>query len=434
MDERNELPILAIIVILSFAVHCIPAFVTPAIPLYDTDSWYTIRQIQLINTNQPLSFDPMLNPPDGKAIDWGTLTAKIYSLFSRSTDPIVIFYNVAWVSPLILSLGIIAIFFIVRDIFDSDTAILSAALIGFCSGALYQNGMWGMVDHHLFESLLGCIFLLCIVGTFHKKSWQYAALEVMVFALAIMNSPLALIYLVIGGIVIIAGILLYIDWKWVALVLFGAFLFTFTSIFGDLIQERIPLILSASSLGITELRGISSIHFLQIYNILLLIVIVGVLAFKDKRIAMLGIATIPLLILTIMFRRFDVLLAPILCITAAAIIMLRFRKYTVPILAIFIVFSLLFTSCIIAEVADTSHQNEHLAAELLNLREQPPGVVLSQWGYGFWILDIANKTPFSDPFQVHEAEASRLLSGSESMARYNISYVIANDGIISKIS
>src|SRR5512137_784272 len=60
----------------AFLLRILPALITrdqAFFPVYDTDTWYNLRQIEVMVHNFPQYnwFDPMTAYPEGKMIDWG---------------------------------------------------------------------------------------------------------------------------------------------------------------------------------------------------------------------------------------------------------------------------------------------------------------------------------------------------------------------------
>jgi asparagine N-glycosylation enzyme membrane subunit Stt3 len=417
------------IFLLSLFLHILPAFFLPPIPLYDTDSWYTVRQIQLINTNQPLSFDPLLNPPDGKQIDWGVLTAYIYAPFAfDSKIPIDIFNRVAWVSPLLVSLFCVALYFVVGKIWNEQTGMITTILVAVSSGFFYSNGMYGIIDHHLLETILGTLFILFLVG----RMWAHAGVCIL---LAWFNSPLSLIYVVIGMVLLVIIVAMS---KGTTRIVMGSVIaigsvVLLISPYNKLITERIYLLSLTTPIPIYELYPLPLKSAVYIYNILIIVMVIGVpltlWKYRDNKTVLVLVSVTVLTVLTLMFRRFEVLLTPLLCVLCGVILSTTFVRYWKPIVAIFIAVSLVSTAGIVSGVVATANQNVGISNELVWLSSQPPGIVLSEWDYGFWILNIGNKIPFSDPFQIHEAESKMLLSSMNAtdLRKYNISYVLTSE-------
>ena len=82
--------ILVLFMALALVLRSIPAFYigdNGFLYTYDTDSWYTLRQIEVMVKNFPVYnwFDPMTAFPDGKVIDWGPLYPFIAALLSLVT-------------------------------------------------------------------------------------------------------------------------------------------------------------------------------------------------------------------------------------------------------------------------------------------------------------------------------------------------------------
>ena len=84
---------LLIFIIVSLALRGIPALSTPAngfIPTYDSDTWYTLRQVEVMVHSFPQYdwFDAMTAFPTGKVIDWGPLYPLLAAVFCIATGAV----------------------------------------------------------------------------------------------------------------------------------------------------------------------------------------------------------------------------------------------------------------------------------------------------------------------------------------------------------
>ena len=100
--------VLLFFMVLALALRAIPALFihdTGFLYLYDTDSYYTLRQIEVMVNHFPQYnwFDPMTAFPGGKILDWGPLfpfIAAILCLITGATTRDAIFFMSGWVVPL----------------------------------------------------------------------------------------------------------------------------------------------------------------------------------------------------------------------------------------------------------------------------------------------------------------------------------------------
>ena len=111
LTKHRTYRIAAVILIfmgIAFVLRMIPAFFIKDpgfLYTYDTDSWYTLRQIEVMVRDFPQYnwFDPMTAYPTGKIIDWGPLypfIAATLCLITGATTRSAIIFTAGWVAPL----------------------------------------------------------------------------------------------------------------------------------------------------------------------------------------------------------------------------------------------------------------------------------------------------------------------------------------------
>jgi dolichyl-diphosphooligosaccharide--protein glycosyltransferase len=109
LNKRSYIIAAVILIFMGIALvlRMIPAFFIEDpgfLYIYDTDSWYTLRQIEVMVRNFPQYnwFDPMTAYPTGKIIDWGPLYPSIASLLcliTGATTRSAIIFTSGWVAP-----------------------------------------------------------------------------------------------------------------------------------------------------------------------------------------------------------------------------------------------------------------------------------------------------------------------------------------------
>lgn len=170
--RTNELRIIVLILLffmaLAFVLRIIPAIVTQDMaffPIYDTDTWYNLRQIEVMVHSFPQYnwFDPMTAYPAGKIIDWGPaypfISAVFCILIGAKTQSAIIAAS-GFVSPLMAVLMIPAIYCLGTVVSDRKTGIVAAGLIPVTSFLYFTFSSYGMVDHHIAEVLFSTLFFL----------------------------------------------------------------------------------------------------------------------------------------------------------------------------------------------------------------------------------------------------------------------------------
>jgi dolichyl-phosphooligosaccharide-protein glycotransferase len=154
--------------VIAFVLRILPAIVTrdqAFFPLYDTDTWYNLRQIEVMVHHFPQYnwFDPMTAYPAGKIIDWGPLypfLAAVLCLITGATTQSAIISTAGFVSPLLAVLMIPVMYELGKKLGDYKTGIVAAGLISVTSMLFFSYSSYGMVDHHVAEVFFSTVFFL----------------------------------------------------------------------------------------------------------------------------------------------------------------------------------------------------------------------------------------------------------------------------------
>jgi dolichyl-diphosphooligosaccharide--protein glycosyltransferase len=158
---------------LALVLRMIPAFFindNGFLYIYDTDSWYTLRQIEVMVKDFPLYnwFDPMTAFPEGKVIDWGPLypfIAATFSLITGSTTHSGIIFASGWVGPLMAAVMIPVMYLLGKTVGDGKVGIIAAGLVSVVSIQYFSLSSYGWVDHHSAEILFSTLFFLSYLYT-----------------------------------------------------------------------------------------------------------------------------------------------------------------------------------------------------------------------------------------------------------------------------
>jgi oligosaccharyl transferase (archaeosortase A-associated) len=153
---------------IAFILRILPAIVTRDLaffPVYDTDTWYNMRQIEVMVHNFPQYnwFDPMTAYPGGKIIDWGPglpLITAVFCFITGAATQNAIIAAAGFVSPLMAVLMVPVMYYLGSKIADWKTGIAAAGLISFTSFLYFTFSSYGMVDHHIGEVLFSTLFIL----------------------------------------------------------------------------------------------------------------------------------------------------------------------------------------------------------------------------------------------------------------------------------
>jgi oligosaccharyl transferase (archaeosortase A-associated) len=152
----------------AFILRILPAIVTrdqAFFPVYDTDSWYILRQIEVMVHNFPQYnwFDPMTAYPAGKQIDWGPLFPFLASLLCIITGAGTrngIVSTAGFVSPLLAVPMVPVMYGLGKKLGDYKTGLVAAGLISVTSMLYFSFSSYGMIDHHAAEVFFSTLFFL----------------------------------------------------------------------------------------------------------------------------------------------------------------------------------------------------------------------------------------------------------------------------------
>ena len=187
---------------------------------YDTDGWYTLRQIEVMVHQFPQYnwFDPMTAFPTGKFIDWGPLypfIAAVLCLITGATFQAAIVSAAGWVSPIMAALMVPVVYYVGKTIRDWQTGIVAAGLVAVVSYHYFFLSWYGLISHHIAEVFISTIFLLLYISAivYVRKHGldrgdprtlyvpiMLAALAGVCYFCALLASPTVILMLVVIGI------------------------------------------------------------------------------------------------------------------------------------------------------------------------------------------------------------------------------------------
>jgi dolichyl-diphosphooligosaccharide--protein glycosyltransferase len=187
---------------------------------YDTDGWYTLRQIEVMVHQFPQYnwFDPMTAFPTGKFIDWGPLypfIAAVLCLITGVTSQAAIVFAAGFVSPIMAALMVTVVYYIGKMIRDWQTGIVAAGLVAVISYHYFFLSSYGLIGHHIAEVLISTVFLLLYISTIvylrkhgldrgNPRTFYVpivlAALAGVCYFCALLASPTVILVLVVIGI------------------------------------------------------------------------------------------------------------------------------------------------------------------------------------------------------------------------------------------
>jgi dolichyl-phosphooligosaccharide-protein glycotransferase len=185
--------------------------------IFDTDSWYTMRQIEVMVRDFPRYnwFEPMTAYPTGKVIDWGPLypfIAATLSLITGATTRNGIIFISGWVAPLMAVIMVPVMFQLGKTVWNWKAGIVAAGLISVVSIQYFSLSSYGWADHHIAEVLFSTLFFLAYIFTLiyvksnpiDLKQWKtlifplfLSTVTGIIFFLALLSSPTVVLSLII---------------------------------------------------------------------------------------------------------------------------------------------------------------------------------------------------------------------------------------------
>jgi asparagine N-glycosylation enzyme membrane subunit Stt3 len=436
--ERESKLLLIAILAASFLLHAAIFFsMEPSgYHLYDTDTWYSIRQAERISHGEDPRFDEMLNPPGGDIIEWGVMVPFLYSFFiSPSDSPLDIFNKLAWLPPITVVIFSVAIYFLVGRLFSSETGSFASILVALSPGIFFQNGMYGILDHHLAESILLTIAILCILIFAKESRPRFLLVATVCAAMMPFNSNTWGIYVAMILFCILMCLIIRYHRSWLhitAIVLTGISFGALSLLSGT---KWISLWTGWHD-PISEISCSDPLLLMARINVLVLpiAIVMAYLCYnRDARVIPLVILLIIMGIVTLRFSRFEYILMPFVCIVAAiGIGEIIPRKQGNIIAAAFMAISIILCASTIVSLSNFERTNSDWPDALEEIRAQDAGVVLAWWDYGHWISSIANQSPYADPFQNHVVETAVIFTsdpviGEKLVASRNVSHIMISD-------
>jgi len=186
--------------------------------IYDTDSYFTLRQIEVMVNNFPQYnwFDPMTAFPDGKLVDWGPLyplVAAALCLVTGATTHSAIVFVAGWISPLMAVAMVPAMYYLGKTIWDWKAGLAAAGLISVVSLQYFSISSYGWADHHVAEVLFSTLFFLSYVYTIsyvknHPVDWRSRNTLVFPVALSVFTGVIYFLGLLFSTTVILTLIVI----------------------------------------------------------------------------------------------------------------------------------------------------------------------------------------------------------------------------------
>ena len=185
--------------------------------LFDTDSWYTMRQVEVMVNNFPHYnwFDPMTAYPTGKIIDWGPLYPGIAATICLVTGAVsrsgIIFVS-GWIAPLMAMAMVPVMYHLGKIVWNWKAGIIAAGLISVVSIQYFSLSSYGWADHHIAEVLFSSLFFLayCFTLSYMKSNpidlkdretlfypVFYSAITGLLFFLALLTSTTVILALLV---------------------------------------------------------------------------------------------------------------------------------------------------------------------------------------------------------------------------------------------
>lgn len=198
--------VLLLFMVIALALRILPAIMTRDLaffPVYDTDTWYSLRQVEVMVHHFPQYnwFDPMTAYPGGKQIDWGPFYPFLATLLCLLTGAVTrsgIVSTAGYVSPLLAVLMLPIVFILGKKLHNDKTGLVAAGLCSVTSIVYFSFTSYGMVDHHAAEVFFSTLFFLL---------YLYATAYARIHPVDIKNPKNLLYFCLIAG---LAGIVCFL--------------------------------------------------------------------------------------------------------------------------------------------------------------------------------------------------------------------------------
>lgn len=145
----------------------------------DNDAWYHVRGIDHLLHNFPhqMSFDPYAIYPGGMIAVVGPLydylvAAIVWVAGLGSPSTTLMETIAAWFPAVLAALIPVPVYFVGRLLFSGSAGLLAAALVAVLPGHFLRVTSLGVTDHHVLESFLYALLLLCFVRALDAASSQ----------------------------------------------------------------------------------------------------------------------------------------------------------------------------------------------------------------------------------------------------------------------
>jgi dolichyl-diphosphooligosaccharide--protein glycosyltransferase len=184
--------------------------------LAGADSYYHMRRILYSLHNFPavLDFDPYINFPHGARAIWSSLydfsAACVLRPFYSPGGEAAVERLAAWLPPFLGALTVVVLFFLVRRLFGTATALLSGLFLCFLSGHFWYSQI-GFIDHHAAVALITTLLLASAMRLLGEPSKLAALWTGVLMAAAIMLWPGSLLHVGIIEIGLLAFLLVRAD-------------------------------------------------------------------------------------------------------------------------------------------------------------------------------------------------------------------------------
>ncbi|MDP2997851.1 MAG: STT3 domain-containing protein [Bryobacterales bacterium] len=180
---RRHLFALAALFLVSLGIRTISRFALVFRPdgilFPDSDAWYHVRGIDHLLHNFPhqMPFDPYAIYPGGMIAAAGPLydylVAAIVLVAGLGSPSTTLMETIAaWFPAVLAALIPVPVYFVGRLLFSGTAGLLAAALVAVLPGHFLRVTSLGVSDHHVLESFLYALLLLCFVHALNAASSQ----------------------------------------------------------------------------------------------------------------------------------------------------------------------------------------------------------------------------------------------------------------------
>jgi asparagine N-glycosylation enzyme membrane subunit Stt3 len=407
MDRRDYT--ILFLTLLAFIMHISLLFTSNLsnYNLYDTDSWYFIK-----------------------------IWADTFG-----TSSIAMFNLLAPLPPIISAIFTISMYYLVTRLYNKTVGFYTGAMLAIGSGLLFQNGMFGIADHHLLQVALFTWLVMLLLLSMKEKQWRWIAPLPLLFVVLIPLSPVMIE--LFAALVLLAIVIYFFSYlirtKRYSIAIIAIAGLSIVSIAYIQAMNIIPYIIqywTSPYHHVLEYDPPDPILFAIKFNVLPLVLVIGFVYSFRRKIDSIELILLAITALTfgmaLRYPRMEYIALPFVIILCSVYLNRHFtRKIAHILVVIFVAISLVFGCIVVSEMNAIKDSHDGIGEALEFISNEPRGLVLSWGDYGYWIRN-ANQTEFANVAWSNITHTAEIFTSNRSTAKelirgYGITYVLVTE-------